>query len=257
MFKFVKNILSKRKGLGVYEAKLIEFLSDNKLDEKEKKELEELASQYGLTGEELIKIKEKGVSNVFSNIGKDQRISEEERGMFSELLNYFGVDKSKTEFNQNTFNKYYSLALIDKGILPVVENHDINITFKQNEVLHWACGADLRKIKKITTRLNYGGLSFSIKIMKGMRYRVGSMSVNPQVSEQLVTEDNGTFWFTNMRIGFKGIRKNFDFPYSKINFFELMDGGLVISKSGKETPYVVSLKDYDVPCSILSHILNK
>jgi hypothetical protein len=82
------------------------------------------------------------------------------------------------------------------------------------------------------------------------------MNVSAKTSEQLVSEDHGWFWLTDERIGFEGIRKSFNFPYSKINFFELIDCGLVISKSGKETPYIVELNDYDVPCLILSRILN-
>jgi len=257
MLKFIKNFLSKREGLGLYETKLIEFLSDNKLDESEREELAKIANQYGLTNDELMKIKEKGISAVFAGIGTDSRITEEERDIFNELLNYFGVDKSKTNFDQNAFNKYYSLALIDKGILPTVDSHDLKTMFKKGEVLRWACRAEVKKIKKVTTRVNYGGPSFSIKIMKGVRYRVGSMDVSVKTSEQLVSEDRGWFWLTDERIGFEGIRKNFNFPYSKINFFELIDCGLVVSKSGKETPYIISLDDYDIPCLILSHILNK
>lgn len=257
MLKFIKNFLSKREGLGLYETKLIEFLSDNKLTKGERDELTKIASQYGLTNDELMKIKEKGISAVFAGIGTDSRITEEERDIFNELLGYFGVDKNKTSFDQNTFNKYYSLALIDKGILPTIESHNLKTMFKKGEILRWACHAEVKKIKKITTRVNYGGLSFSVKIMKGVRYRVGSMNVGAQTNEQLVSEDRGWFWLTDERVGFEGIRKNFNFPYGKINFFELIDGGLVISKSGKETPYILGLDDYDIPCLILSHILNK
>lgn len=39
--------------------------------------------------------------------------------------------------------------------------------------------------------------------------------------------------------------------------FELTEVGLRIIKEGKETPYLIYLEDYDVPCSILSFILNK
>lgn len=257
MLKFIKAFLTKREGLGIYESKLTEFLADNKLDANEKKELAKIAGEYGMTDEELKKIKERGISAVFDNIGKDSRITDEEKEIFEELLSYFGVDKERTKFNQETFNKYYSLALIDKGILPTVDKHNLRTMFKEGEILHWACKADLKKIKRITNRVSYGGPSFSVKIMKGMRYKVGSMSVSASTTEQLITEDSGAFWFTDKRIGFEGLRKSFDFPYAKINFFELIDGGLVISKSGKETPYIVGLADYDVPCSILSHILNK
>ena len=45
--------------------------------------------------------------------------------------------------------------------------------------------------------------------------------------------------------------KNFTFPYSKIHSFELTQAGLEVSKEDKETPYIIGLDDYDVPCMMI------
>jgi len=257
MLNFVKNFLVKQKSSKAYNEKLKEFLSDGKLDNKEKEELKKLAIEGNLQEKDLQEAHKKACSLNFDEITKDGRITEEERTALQELMNYFEVEQKDFNFDQKTFNKFYTVGLIDKGILPDIKVPDLNIIFKKDEIIHWCCPASLRKIKRVVNRINYGGFTGSVKIGLGVRYRVGSLGYSTQSSEFLATEDTGVLWLTNQRIGFKGARKNFAFPYTKIHSFEASSTALSISKEGKETPILVSLDDYDVPCMIISSIINK
>jgi hypothetical protein len=256
MINFVKNYLIKQKGAKHYNQKLKEFLSDGKIGDDEKKELKKLANEYSLQEKELQEAHKKACSLTFDDITKDGKITEEEKVALQELMNYFKVEQKDFNFDQKTFNKFYTLGLIDKGILPKIDVPDLNIIFKKDEIIHWCCSASLRKIKRVTNRINYKGFTGSVKIGLGIRYRAGSLGYSTQSSEFLAVEDTGVFWLTNQRIGFKGIRKNFAFPYTKIHSFEASSATLSISKEGKETPILISLDDYDVPCMVISSILN-
>lgn len=257
MIGFVNKFLTKREGKGKYNEILKEYLADGKLDANEKQELEKITKEYGLSHEELLDAHKKASSLAFQNIISDSKITEDEKKALEELTCYFGVSHEDYKFGQKAFNKFYTLGLIDKGILPEIKEHDIDIVFKKGEVLHWGYSAVLKKYKRVTERIQYRGPTASIKIMKGLRYRIGSVKFSTQSSEYLINEDSGAFWLTNQRIGFRGSRKNFAFPYSKIHSFELTQAGLVISKEGKETPYIIGMDDYDVPCLIISNILNE
>lgn len=256
MLDFVKKYLTKREGKIKYNNLLKDFLSDGKLDEKEKKELERLSKEYNITELELIEAHKKGSTLAFQNIISDGKITDEEKEALEDLMKYFKVSQKDFKFDQKSFNKFYTLGLIDKGILPEIQQHDIDIIFKKGEILHWGCTGALRKYQRVTNRINYSGPIASIKIMKGVRYRMGSIGYSTSSSEYLINEDTGVFWLTNQRIGFRGNRKNFVFPYTKIHAFELTKDGLTILKDGREKPYIVGLDDYDIPCMIISHILN-
>jgi len=256
MLDFVKKYLTKREGKTKYNNLLKDFLSDGKLDEKEKKELERLSKEYNITELELLEAHKKGSALAFQSIISDGKITEDEKSALEELMNYFKVSQKDFKFDQKAFNKFYTLGLIDKGILPDIQEHDIDIIFKKGEILHWGCPGALRKYQRVTNRINYSGPTASIKIMKGVRYRMGSIGYSTSSSEYLINEDTGVFWLTNQRIGFRGNRKNFVFPYSKIHAFELTKNGLTILKDGREKPYIIGLDDYDIPCMIISHILN-
>lgn len=257
MFNFVKNYLAKREANNEYQETLRRFLADGKLDDTEKKQLDELKVKYGFTEEDLSNAHKKATSLVFKNISSDERITDEEKEEMEALMGYFGLGQGDFEFNQENFNKFYSLALIDKGILPTPKHTGLNIIFKKGEILHWLCEASLRKQKRITERIDYSGLTGSIKIMKGWRYKVGSIKLAPQTRDIMACEDIGNFGMTNQRIGFLGNKKNFTFPYEKILSFELYKDGLSIHKEGKENPYIVGLDDAEVPAAILSAILNR
>jgi len=256
MFNFVKNYLAKREGKSEYQEALKKFLADGKLDEREKKQLDELSAKYSLTKEDLLDANKRAASLVFNNISNDERITDEEKGDLETLMKYFGLSTSDFEFNQKNFNKFYSLALVDKGILPTLENTGLNVIFKKDETLHWLCGATLKKQKRITERVSYSGFTGSIKITKGVRYRVGSFKLTPQTREIMVDADSGNFWMTNQRLGFLGSRKNFSLPYNKILSSELYTDGMSIHKEGRESSYIVGLDDVELPAAILSYILN-
>lgn len=267
MLNFIKNFLTNKgsnnqgkkgsENLVKYENLLSSFLSDGKLDENERAELKKFSDEYNLTEAELFNCHSKTTSNAFKNIISDQKITEEERESLELLFNYFGIKKENTNFNQETFNKYYTLGLIDKGILPEIKDHNFNILFKKGEILHWGVDAVLRKYKTVTNRINYAGPIGSIKIMKGVRFRIGSLGFVPSTKEHLIEEDCGYMWLTNKRIGFKGQRKSFTLDFTKLLCFELTNAGLELTKEGKNIPYIIGLKEYDIPCLLIDQIINK
>lgn len=257
--EFVKRYFRKRDGLKKYQESISLFLADNELSVEETEKLAKLQKEFGLSAEDVKGIHKTSVASVFSNIGSDKRITDDEKNALEKMLNHFNLSKTDISFNQDSFNKYYTLALVDKGILPTIDNAqaEVNIVFKEGEVLHWAVAASMMRRKKVTTRVNYGGLTGSIKIMKGVRYRVGSIGVSSVSKEILDNEDSGAFYVTNQRIGYLGYRKQFSFPFKKIGSLELRADGLHIFKDGKEAPYILELRDYEVPLAMISFILNK
>ena len=258
IFNFVKNLISEKEGIKEYREALARVLSDSTVTEEEKKELEAIAQKHGLTGDELARLQKSAVSGVFTSISADQKITEDEKKALEALLNHFGLSTKDINFDQKAFNKYYSLALIESGVLPEAQdpNHELNIVFKKSEVLHFGSAAVLRKVKRVTDRINYGGLTASIKITKGLRYRVGSMKVSSVSRDVLAAEDAGIFYVTNQRLGYIGAKKQFSIPISKILSYELKPEGVYIFKDGKEAPYILTLDDYEVPAAVVSFLLN-
>ncbi len=258
LLSFIQNILTKREGIKQYQTNIVEYLKDGKLSQTEKDDLNKIKLEYGITDKDLQNIHKIQASAVFNNISSDQRITEDEKESLSLILDHFGLSVKDFDFNQKNFNKYYAMALIDKGMLPTVdpENFKVPVIMKSGEIIHFGSEANLVKVKKVMEKMFYGGLSGSIKIMKGMRYRWGTIKPTIAHKEVSAIEDSGVLYITNQRIGFIGSRKQFSVLYNKISGFELRADGLYIFKDGKELPYIVTLQDYEVPLSIISSLLN-
>ncbi len=256
MFSLVQKMLDKHNAKSEYWQRLQQYISDDSLDENEKQELATLAQELGLTDADLKYAHKKAASMTFKSIGSDSRITEDEKNALEDMIKHFGLELKDFNFNQKTFNKFYILAQVDNGVLPNIQNHDIDIIFKNDEALHWGAASALKKLRRVTQRVNYGGITTSVRIMKGVHYRAGSVRVQSVSQEVLATEDTGAFWITNQRIGFRGLRKNFAIPINKVAYFEVSPYGLIIAKEGREKPYIIQLEDYDVPAAILSYIVN-
>jgi hypothetical protein len=256
---FVDRYFKKQEGLKKYQESISTFLADSELSVEENDKLAELQKEFGLSAEDVKGIHKTSVASVFTSIGSDKRITDEEKSSLEKLLTHFNISKEDIAFNQDSFNKYYTLALVDKGVLPTIDNAqaEVNIVFKEGEVLHWAVAADMMKRKKVTTKVNYGGFTGSVKIMKGVRYRVGSMNIGSVSKEILDREDSGIFYVTNQRLGYLGYRKQFSFPFKKIGSLELRPDGLHIFKDDKEAPYILEMTDYELALAVISFLLNK
>lgn len=255
---FINRYFKRREGLKKYHESINSFLTDSKLSVEENEKLVVLQKEFGLSGEDVSNIHKTSVASVFNDIGSDKRITDDEKKALEKLLTHFNLTKNDVSFDQDSFNRYYTLALIDKGVLPKIDSAQagVNVIFKEGEVLHWAVSASMMKRKRVTTRVNYGGFTASVKIMKGLHYRVGSIGVQSESKEILNSEDSGVFYITNQRIGYIGYRKQFSFPFKKIGSLELRSDGLHIFKDGKEAPYILELRDYEVPLAMISSILN-
>jgi hypothetical protein len=255
---FVRRLFLRRKGRKEYAAALRDAVADCRIDESETAKLAEIQARCGLREEDLLEAKKDALHRVYCALGGDNRITETERQTLQGVTRYLGIGLADVG-RQEGFNTAFMLAQIDSGKLPevtIVDDSLAGVILKPNEVAHWVAGAVLVKRKNVTTRVNYGGVTTSIKICRGVHYRTGSVKVARETTEVIATEDAGTFWLTNERIGFKGPRKHFTLTYAQIGAFELGDGVLQIFKNGRENPYLIFLTDYDVPCSIISFILN-
>lgn len=256
---FVKAFFNKREGVRKYREELTALISDRVLSEQEQKKLNQIVISYKLEDKDLFESKKNAFVSAYNKIINDERITTDEIILLENLLSYLHIKIEQTGVNLNLFRKYANLATIETGVLPDVTDADtsLNIIFKDGERLHYRVSSLLRKVRRVTKSVQYGGLTASIKITKGLRYRMGSLNVGRTTSEILAVEDNGIFYITSQRIGYHGQRKQFSVPYNKVSSLELRSDGLYLFKEGKEQPYIITLDDYDVALAITSFIINK
>lgn len=148
-FPIFSKLASQREGTQQYQKLLNHFLADGILDPLELDQLDYVEHKYALTKDETKDLQKNALSEYFKKIISDQRISEDERISLQNLLNLFSLQSDEIGFEQDLFNKYYTLGLIEQGLLPTISNpEDINVIFQKEEILHYGGAAQLNKIKK-------------------------------------------------------------------------------------------------------------
>ncbi len=247
----------KRKGLDLYSQKIKELLVDGNLSEEDKIILEQIKKENNLNDKDVEKYNLAGFKTFFDKITDDSRITEEERKELVKIYSDLNLPTDKLAYSQSDFNKYHTLHLIDQGTLPTIDVPNLNVNLKTDEKLHYVNKAFIVKNKSITTGINYSGLSGSIKIAKGIRYRIGSMKVAPQKVNVMMTDDAGTLYLTTENLGYIGLNKHFSMSYDKISSLDVRDGFLYLYKKGKEGPFIISMDDFELPLAIVSFKINE
>jgi hypothetical protein len=133
---------------------------------------------------------------------------------------------------------------IEAGELPTVTPA---ILLQRAEACHFVANNIVHKeMRTITKRVNYSGVSASIKIMKGVRYRIGSIAPQRVTLDVLTVVDSGSLHLTNKRILVQGTRKNTSVSLTKVIHFTVYTDGLQIQKETGKDLYLTGDADWEV-----------
>jgi hypothetical protein len=262
LFGKIKSVYNENKmaleGMKLYKETFQEFLSNDVLSLEEKNKLTEIIEKYNLTEIELKHTGKDICNNYIKKISTDKRISKLQMDTLKDIIDWTKTDAE--QLNLKNISAYHSsYELENSGKLPILDWSAINIIPKKDEVLHFVGCADLQKIKKVSSEtINYGGFTSSFRICKGVNYRLGSIKAGRETHDELTTIDDGNFFITSQKVGFIGVQKSFTIPFNKILSFDVDNKyGLIIRKEGAVNPQMLSMYDYDLPCTILSKIVNE
>ena len=143
--------------------------------------------------------------------------------------------------------------LIENGELPVKQ---VNINLQKSEVCYYYTNADWLENRTVTQKINYGGVGYRVKIMKGVYYRAGSVKVQRITSDQLLQLDSGSLYITNKRIIFVGLKKNTNIQLSKVLFVTPYSDGVRIAKDSGKSPILRVSSNADILAMTLGRVIN-
>ena len=142
--------------------------------------------------------------------------------------------------------------IIENGELKIVQ---VPINLQRNEQCYFATWVDWLENRTVTKRINYGGPTARIKIMKGVYYRLGSIGVQRITSEEVHLIDSGQLYLTNKRIIFVGGKKNSNIPLNKILSINPYSDGVEVEKDSGKSP-IFKLNNADIFAMTLTRVIN-
>ncbi len=127
---------------------------------------------------------------------KAKRKAEEERKELEEMRQQEENERLEKEWAKK--KKEYST----RG-LPVVVDENLNLS--KDEICHYVGSASFCKIKKETTGYSGGSRGVSVRVAKGVSFRVGNYKGHP-IREDVVEKSCGKIYLTNKKIIFSALK---------------------------------------------------
>jgi hypothetical protein len=117
---------------------------------------------------------------------------------------------------------------VEHGPLPVVA---APLILQKNEVCHVHVFAEAVEIRTRTVRINYGGVTSSVRIIKGVSLRAGSIRVQREQEEYTHSFGQGDLVLTNKRLIWAGPNKTIAISRASIVDLDLFNDGIEVRKS--------------------------
>jgi len=154
----------------------------------------------------------------FENFSIDNSLSDEE---FSDLEKFI-IDFNLTESNISSFNDYLDLKFLnrlEKGQLPEAKT---DLLLKKDEICHYQTFCSLVEERQ-DVRYVGGYSGVSLKIFKGVYYKIGATRGKRLVETSNEISDTGSLYITNKRVIFTGSEKNVTYKLENIVDLKLFD----------------------------------
>lgn len=242
----------------IYKKSLIEVVADGQIDKSEENFLNKLKEDLHLSTDFAIKLSDQVsgqfVQDFFNNAISDERLSPSEEEQFELICKNLNVNAKIDEKTKSILNRYKLFWVIENAAIPEIE---VQISLEKNEKCYFQTSCNWCEKRTVTQRVNYGGTTASIKIMKGVRYRVGTFKPQRITSEEWKQIDTGTMYLTNKRVIFLGQAKSLNIKLAKILSFTPYSDGVELTKDAGRSPMITFTNNADVFSLILSRLLNE
>lgn len=249
----VEEVVSAR-----YAKSLKEVLADGKVSADEQARLSGLASSLRLSDQARSKLHNLQVQEFAKEqakaISADERVSLDELRELDSLGEALGVDISLDDATTKTMVRYHHLWLVENGQIPALT---VNIVLQKGEVAYFATPARWAELRTKTVKVVYAGSTASIRIMKGVKWRVGSVTPHRITEDQITVLDSGVFYITNKRCIFTGAKKNTSLRLNTLLGIEVFKDGIQLEKASGRSPYVLFDGDVELAAAILSAVLTE
>lgn len=162
----------------------LEKYSDSFLSEDEREEIELFASELNISQAEVEKINKSIAENIYKEAVQkaiaDNEVTVNEQETLEQLANKLDLNLNEISLDKSTDESYNYLVLLNtlnNGYLPTKTNSVI--VLQKNEVAHWEVPASLLVSKTVTRGYTGGSRGVSIRVMKGVSYKVGASRSTP------------------------------------------------------------------------------
>jgi hypothetical protein len=231
-----------------YRRTVAEALADGERSPEDIERLNKTAGKLGMSEDAATEVYKQEATKLlqwtFEQAMADRRYSAEEERAFEAVAKNLGVEVQLGEQSLAVIERAKLLHRVEQGELPV---RKAAVALRSGEVCHAVYPAYWKELRTVTTRVNYSGPTGSIRIMKGVRWRVGSVAVQRVSQDILTTVDTGILYLTSKRLLFSGEKKGSSILFPRVVSFTVYRDGMQVKKDTGKDHYFVGYESQLLP----------
>jgi hypothetical protein len=261
VFSYFKKRKLKKQQIEELREALVEAVRDGEINDAELAQIRRFSYDSELSQEEYQRLIDEIYTNVVDFVVADRRLDAAERAAVTRIadrLQVSAVTRSALNDSLNYFEYLQEIQNCHKMKIPH-RGGVSGVPLTAGERDYFAHPAQLLE-ERVVSRQSVGRSSgVSIRIMKGVSYRVGqSRGVSVPV-HATVPVSSGDFVITNKRLIFAGDRKSVNAPYDKLLHLEPFSDGLRFSVTNRQKPVTIQFftdKSAEIAAVLISRMLN-
>lgn len=209
------------------------------------REIREIAEAHLVSDAEVRSLAIAGFERAVNEVLEDHVPSKEEEDKLVRLQREFALTQADVAGAVDKFLKAAILRDLDAGVVePHVTVEGLSINLLKGELVLWLFNdAELYEMKSHTSYIG-GSHGLSLRIARGVYYRVGAFKGHRVQTQDLVREDVGSFIVTNQSVYFEGPMKTIRVRLSKIVSVQgYSDAIELVRESANPKPILIKLDD--------------
>jgi hypothetical protein len=236
-----------------------EAVADEKLTPEELTRLEKLAIALRLPERARRKAQEAPiqeiVDRVLARVVADRRLSPAEEQALRDLQKNLGLPELRFgPATQAALDKYALLWRIENGELPFFPG-SAPVPLQDGELCHLACRSFWHELRNYTVRAERPGAAVSVKVPRGLTYRVDGAAPKRVARDGLAPVDWGSLYITSCRLMFIGQKTRETIRFNELHGIEVFADAIVLEKGSGRRPHLFLEGDVEVIAAVLTEVM--
>jgi hypothetical protein len=235
---------------------LVRAAADGKLTDEEINELAAECKRLDLTEDDMRSVRVQAYEAALRTARADSQISCAEEAELLKLQRFFKIPDADISTSKRELARLRLLTEIQNGNLPTIAV--VNVVLQKKETAFWSERASLFEERVVRRRYEGGSRGVSLRIMKGVSYRIGSHRGHIVTDKAMLPVSTGDLIITNKRVIFRGDGKSFSVKLDKLLEVHFYADGVRLTDDKGKPRMLKFMKEgnTDVIGAILSHAVN-
>jgi len=213
-------------------------------------------NELGLTEDDLKHVRVRAYNAALDAVKSNGQVTSKKEADLGKIQLFLKIPDEEIANSKKELARLRLVTEIQNGNLPDLSVQDVIL--QKNEIAHWSEPASLLEERVVDRRYEGGSHGVSIRIVKGIYYRVGSQRGHLVTDKAVVPISWGDLIITNKRIIFRGDSKSFNVRLDKLLETHLFSDGLRITDDKGKTRIIrfVDSANRDIVGATLSYVVN-